>query len=425
MSNKTTDVYEGIQWTIGQLFPELIHPGHIIAQNFKTPTVTATLMFNTTLRVQGAVGKTMEGDEIETPNRRGTAWAYFAPYNDLLIMRNINNMSEETVQKNAAFFSSSAGPAPENDIKEFHWNEIAQNDGNKSDATVSTYKKLRINSAAIVIKQLAPLKDYSGILKVGMGYKGMIQGMNSFKFSDFDKHFTMTKTINLAKESDLVIRYRLPFNQYNNFGPYDPTTPVPYFFMLAEGVPPDSSFDITVIRHIEGVPKTIYRHFVPQHQAPFHTVNEDTQKEVIDIFAKEATAFESYIRETPKDSKPNKAPSENMKDLSTVIENNFEYKMKVKNIIDRFGTLFGSNLLKYDVDHVLMTAKSKLHMLKEIAPKLDINENFAIAAELYDPRLSAVDNINKWAKAVTNNTKNKESFSDIHMKHIEDFLLAV
>lgn len=425
MSDKIAGYYEGIQWTIGQIFPELIHPGHGIEKGVKKPTTTATLMFNTTLRAQGGYATTTEGVIIETPNRKGTAWAYFAPYNDFLLMHNPSNVSTDMIQTHSAFFSSSAGPVPENDTKTFHWNEIAQNDGNKSDSTIGTYKELRINSAAIVIKQLAPVRDYSGILRVGFGYKGMIQGMDSFDFSDFDKHFTMTKTINLAKESDLVVRYRLPFNKYDKFGPYDPTTPVPYFFILAEGVPPESSLDITIIRHIEGVPNTMYKHFTHQYHAPSYAADPESQKKTINATENIDNIFEAYADFTPINFKPNNIPAENFTTLVSIIDNNPEYKNMMEAVNSTFASFLAPSTYQANIEGIMHKIKEKSMKLKIHAPDINLNEIFNVTPDIIEPNESIKYNISKWSKVVMDKIKNSEYLKDLTVKDIVDFITYV
>ena len=358
--DKNKSFLKKYRWSIGQLFPELIHPGHqVIEDNFNPRTHIFTSNFNDNVQVWEHSQTSVDNVLVNTPNRKGTLWIYCAPCNDILTLTNAEDVNANTILKHKIFYSSSNGPLPVNDANEFHWNEISMNDGSKHNASVNKYKNIRVTSAAIILKQICPEKDRSGILRIGYSYKGLIEEIKPFKFEDFDQNFALSKTVNMASTSEVVCRYRIPFGQSEKFGPYDPTESMPYFFILGEGLPLGSSIEVNVIRHFEGIPMYIYRRFTHQDYAPTHSASYISQKKLISDVASGDNTIEEYSNNMPPEMSSNSKPANDINELVDIIKEKITYNVQLNEVYKKVKNIEISNIVQEHVEQM----KSKLDTL--------------------------------------------------------------
>lgn len=261
------------QWTYGQLFPEVISPGsQPIEHGYKTHTFTSN--FSDTVNPWGDASYDLETNAlINHPQRKGKLWVYFAPTNDLLSLSagEYSSITNDLVNKFSIFYSSSNGPIPLSDFKNFDHYELTSNGSSKKNISLLGYKKLRVTSAAICIKQIGPLKDRSGILKIGMSYKGAIENMADINYDHFENYFMTSKIIQLNNNSEIICRYRLPKHMIDTYAPFDPITSIPYFFIYGEGISTNMSLDINITRHFEGIVLPEYSQFHSGSNQPIQT----------------------------------------------------------------------------------------------------------------------------------------------------------
>ena len=277
------DVQEAIasnQWVYGQLFPEMMSPGPM-PRDFKHKTHVFSSTFNDTVSIwNGTSFDPTANTIVNHPERKGKVWVYFSPMNDLLSLSSALSIGvdQTTLNNSAIFYSSSNGPLPYSAFQIFDYREITLNSSSKKNLSLLGYKKLRVTSAALVITQIGPKKNRSGILKIGLGFKGAIESVPSINFDSFQSYFNMSEIIHLSTCSKVICRYRLPANMTDKFAPFDPTLNIPYFFIYGEGISPTMSLEIKVTRHFEGIVLPEYSSFhdsayQPQ-QYPFSIQNK-------------------------------------------------------------------------------------------------------------------------------------------------------
>lgn len=289
------DVQQAIlanQWVYGQLFPEIVSPGQM-PLDFKYKTHTFSSRFSDTVNVWNSASYDPTTNAIvQHAERKGKLWVYFAPTNDLLSLSSVLGVDLDILNNNSIFYSSSNGPLPYSAFTVFDHREITLNASSKKNISLAGYKKLRVTSAAICIKQIGPEKERSGILKIGMSYKGAIENVPAINFDKFQNYFNISEIIPLADSNEIICRYRLPQHLLETYAPFDPTTNVPYFFIYGEGISSKMSFEIEVIRHFEGMILPEYSNFHNPIAQPKQTPFE-IQNEVIRIIEKERNIIQN------------------------------------------------------------------------------------------------------------------------------------
>jgi len=265
------------QWTYGQLFPELVSPGPM-PKSLKHKTHTFSSRFNDTVSVWGASSLDPESNTfLNIPERKGKMWVYFSPINDLLNLSLSTpiGVKQEDMLKKAVFYASSNGPMPSNTFTKLNHREIIMNGTAKRNLSITGYKKLRVTSAALVIKQIGPLKERSGILKVGMNYKGAIENVPDIVYDKFENYFSLSKIFHLNDTNEVICRFRLPPQLMEVYAPFEPIQSVPYFFIYGEGISTKISFEVDVVRHFEGM-------ILPEYSS-FHASNDQPLQSALSI----------------------------------------------------------------------------------------------------------------------------------------------
>lgn len=297
------DVIEDVilnQWTYGQLLPELISPGSMPSEeNQKTHCFTNT--FTDTVSVwQGESKDVLTNDVIQHPKRKGKMWIYFAPENDLLSFSTGHGIPEDpgVIAEHSIFYSSSNGPLPLSEWDEFDPRELTLNQSSKREISFLGYKRVRVTSAAIVIKQIGPAIERSGVLKIGMGYKGAVENMAPILFDKFQNYFSMSKSFVLNSNDEIICRFRLPHYLLDKYAPFDPTISLPYFFIYGEGISTKMMFHVQVIRHFEGITLPQYSYFHKSNPRA-HQVPINIQTKVVETIQSEDNIIQSIPSDTP------------------------------------------------------------------------------------------------------------------------------
>lgn len=323
---------ESYQWTIGQLMPELMSPGRqLLKSDIQSATHTYTTRYSDSVNVTGRTGQTEDGEIVEVINRVGKLWFFFAPCNDLYTVSSKDPDVENYID-HFAFYASSNGPYPINDANSFHWNEYLLNSSRQASSLMATYKNVRVNSAAMVIKLICPEKDRSGVLHIGYGFKGLIQNIQGFEFSDFHNQFAYSKTINMSDYSEVVCRHRLPFADYSTFAPYTPAKSMPYFFVLGEGLPLGASLDVTCIRHVEGIPHNKFSDTTTLGFAEPTSAPLDIQKAIISACSRDSNIIQSCPKNIPEWLRLNTTPALTPRELAITLADNVLYQAQIEEL---------------------------------------------------------------------------------------------
>lgn len=274
----------GNQWAYGQLFPEVMSPGPAPLE-FKPKTHVFSSTFSDTVNVwNGTSFDPTTNMIVNNPERKGKLWIYFSPLGDLLSMSIPASIgvTPNTLNDNSVFYSSSNGPLPSSTFQMFDYREITLNASSKKNISILGYKKLRVTSAALVITQIGPKKNRSGLLKVGFGFKGAIETVPNIIYDNFQNYFNMSEIMHLNECSKVICRYRLPTYMTDKFAPFDPTLNIPYFFIYGEGISPTMSLEIKITRHFEGIVLPEYSSFhdpsMQPRQYPFSIQNEAVRR---------------------------------------------------------------------------------------------------------------------------------------------------
>lgn len=292
------------QWAYGQLFPEIISPGPLpLKSGYKTHTFSSK--FTDTVNVWDINSYNPDTQTFEEyPERKGKLWVYFAPMNDLLSL-SVNlpiGTDVDVLNDNSIFYSSSNGPVPYSNMSAFDYRELTLNGSSKKNISFLGYKKLRVTSAAIVIKQIGPVKERSGILKIGLGYKGAIESVPSINFDKFQNYFNISDIVQLNTSDEIICRYRLPKHLLHTYAPFDPSTSLPYFFIYGEGISQKMSLHIEVIRHFEGIILPEFSNFHNPGSQPRQT-SFIIQDEVVSLLERDNNIIQN-IEETDDKMNP-------------------------------------------------------------------------------------------------------------------------
>lgn len=391
------------QWAYGQLFPEIVSPGPM-PLDFKYKTHTFSSKFSDTVNVWNSFSYDPETNAIvENSDRKGKLWVYFAPTNDLLSLSTaFADADLDVINDNAIFYSSSNGPLPDSSFNIFNHREITMNASSKRNISLAGYKKLRVTSAAICIKQVGPEKERSGILKIGMSYKGAIENIPAINFDKFQNYFNISEIIPLTESAEIICRYRLPRHLLEKYAPFDPATNVPYFFIYGEGISTKMSLEIEVIRHFEGIILPEYSNFHHSITQPKQTPFE-IQNEVIRTIEKERNIIQNIekpniaqINARPDNEKTRNdrefvhSPLEHLK--NNMANSNYENVMskvgeKITEVGDKFNMKAKESLEK----------QGKKAIIRAISKAMPDNSKFRGIVDtvntLYDRDVSFADNV--------------------------------
>jgi hypothetical protein len=242
------------QWLMGYMHPEVFSPGRV-PQDISYPTHTFNSKFNDVVNVWKS-SSDVGGTVIQHPEHAGKFWIYFAPVNDLLSMTtnpSLDNL-HNNLTLNTTYYATSNGPLRLTDFESLYPIDIGEeNLGRKSSGPFQGYKKLRVNSAAIVITPTGPLKSNSGVIKVGYTFKRADVDFSKINFQNFDNYFQTSKIYPVKNDTNIICRYRPLKNLLDDFAPYEPCEEFPFFVVYGEGISPEVTFNIKVVRHFEGV----------------------------------------------------------------------------------------------------------------------------------------------------------------------------
>ena len=241
------------QWLMGYLHPEVFSPGRL-PQTTAYPTHTFTSKFNDVVNVwksRGTYGTT----EVEHPELQGKFWLYFSPVADLLSLTNkLSEGKTPAITLDTTYYATSNGPRRRTDSKALYAIDIGpQNLNRKFAGSFTGYKKLRVNSASLVITPSGPLKSQSGIIKVGYSFRRCDSHFKQIDFDRFENYFQSCKIYQLKNDHQIICRFRPTKDLLDDFAPYHPLIDIPYFVVYGEGISPEVTFNVSVIRHFEGV----------------------------------------------------------------------------------------------------------------------------------------------------------------------------
>lgn len=389
---------ESYQWTIGQMMPELMSPGRQLRKDdIQLGTHTYTTRYSDSVNVTGHQGQSETGEPIQIINRVGKLWLYFAPCNDLYLA---SSTSPDYInyQNHYAFYASSNGPYPVNDSNSFDWNEFLLNSSRQYSMLMLTYKNVRVNSAAMVVKLICPVKDRSGVLHIGYGFKGLIQNIQSFEFADFHNQFAVSKTVNMADYSEVVCRFRLPFADYTTYAPYTPTKAMPYFFIVGEGLPLGASLDVTCIRHIEGIPNNKFANttvlgFNEPTSAPI-----DIQTAIIDACSRDSNIIQKCPQNMPEGFTLNTTPALTPQELAIVLADNILYQAQA----DQLRAQGVKKTINAEIAKQLKAYRKQvgdfIETLRQTVSNIDIPGYLEDVRDTYNPSATAAENMFAFAK---------------------------
>lgn len=386
------------QWAYGQLFPEVMSPGpspHDL--KFKTHVFSST--FTDTVNTWSETSfDPAQNAFVQHPERRGKMWIYFSPVNDLLSLSSplSSGVSQDILNDNSIFYSSSNGPLPYSAFTIFDHREITLNSSSKKNISLTGYKKLRVTSGAIIIRQLGPVKDRSGVLKIGFSFKGAIETVPSINFDKFQDYFNISEIIPLNTSSEIICRYRLPTHMINMFAPFEPTLNLPYFFIYGEGISPTMSFDIEVVRHFEGIVMSEYSNFHnPGHQPkqfPF-----DIQNKIVRNVERKENIIQNISVDKNKSTRTHPPLLSRRQETAPLSENRDPsiYESAFKEIGDAARAVVSDVVAQGKEKAKEAMRKIFINQMKELVPQSLKNKTKLltdIAKKVYDPSKTVYDN---------------------------------
>lgn len=403
------DVLLASQWTYGQLFPEKWSPGQM-PTNIGYKTHTFTSRFSDNVHVWSSTSYDESSNSIiQDPGLKGRLWVYFAPLNDLLGLSPPINVEAEVINNSSIFYSSSNGPLPYNENKKnLNYREITLNDSSKRNISLIGYKKLRVTSAAISIKQVGPVKERSGILKIGMSYKGAIENIPSIEYEKFDNYFALSKIVHLKESEEVICRYRVPQHLIETYAPFDPTTNLPYFFIYGEGISTNMSLEVEIVRHFEGIILSEYSDFHHQHQQP-RQLNFEIQNRIVRNIEDDKNTIQNIqLIDDPTNSRPLILPTsnprftiENQQENSIISKIPEGYLEVVSDIGEQIKEGINDKITEFKKEAYNMAKEQLLVYLMQNIPGQTKESIARFINEHYNPRLTQEQNRrNLWFKAL-------------------------
>lgn len=369
------------QWLMGYMHPEVFSPGRV-PQSVSYPTHTFNSKFTDVVNVWKS-SSDIGGTVIQHPERTGKFWIYFAPVNDLLEMTTnplLDNM-HNGITINTSYYASSNGPLKQTDFASLYPVDIgADNLGRKSSGPFQGYKKLRVNSAAMVITPTGPIKSNSGIVKVGFTFKRADVDFTKINFDNFDNYFQSSKIYQVKEQQNIICRYRPMKTLMDEFGPYEPVEEFPFFVVYGEGISPEVTFSVKVIRHFEGI-------VLSQYSQLFY---DNWEVKPIDFYIQKLAS--SIIRDP---------------EIITM-ENMTQFKDNLTNTINKISHIFGGVFDKvYKENPSLFEDDAKLnqegmhHIAKKIVENIvpdHLKDATRKVLAYYDPNKPVKENLENLAK---------------------------